>query len=520
MPTIAYVNFWPTSNEVQDTWFQEFFKATLVPVHQTPDILICSCFGPLKAIQNTKAKYKIFFTGEHLERYPPYNNLSLLKQHVDLILGFQPTCLEEKILRFPLWLLYFPFYNAEKPNLLTYLEEQYHKETTREPVAACIARHDRDGTRTFLCNEVSQYLPVRCPGVFNNNCPDIGPSTKDKLTFLQTVKYNICPENTKAKGYCTEKVFQAFEAGCIPIYSAYEYPEPSLLHPDAVYSVKDKVDASFVEKKKVNTLFTPNAPFILDHFYTTLHRSVKKTSETIYGISYASRQFQARQPIITKQAKTSSFFHNFHCWTENDIPSEFKTKFAPVWNDSTRGGGWWIWKPFIVHETLKKMKEGDILFYLDSGCTITANEQSKKRFQDYIHMVKNHWSGFLRFSLEHLEKDYTNSHMRSVLKTKYNLSEEQLETYSKSPQIHATVFVIRKNKFTELFFEECLRIIEEDPLLLNETYTLPDEKHRHDQSLLSMLYKVKNVDCILKDETWFPTGFQTKYPFYATRHKT
>jgi hypothetical protein len=514
MPTLAFLNFWPQNNEIQDNWFLHFFQATPVQPHQNPDILLCSVFGQIQTIQTIKAKFKIFFTGEHLERYPPYNNLALLKKHVDLILGFEPTRLEQKQLRFPLWLIYFPFYSVKEPNLLTHLQEQYETKNSKQNVAACIARHDRDGMRTYLCNSVRESIPVLCPGKFQNNCQEIGPTTKDKLAFLQTVKFNICPENTKAKGYCTEKVFQALEAGCIPIYAAYEYPEPSLLHPETVCFVKDKFDASILEREKAKTLFTPNAPYILEHMYETLRRSVLRIPEQVFGISYASRQFAAREPIITKQGNQCPFFHQFRCWTEKDISDEFKTKFAPIWNDSTRGGGWWIWKPHIVLETLKRMKEGDILVYLDGGCSINVTEQSKQRFQEYVYAVKNHWSGFLRFALEHPEKDYTNTHMRSYMKSRYGVTDDN------SPQLHATVFIIRKNTFTVSFFEECMKIIEEDPLLLNETYTLPHEKHRHDQSLLSMLYKVKNVDCIWKDETWFETGFQKQYPFWATRHRS
>jgi hypothetical protein len=518
MPTLSFLNFWPQNNEIQDIWFLHFFQATKVLPHQNPDILICSVFGSYSAIQQTKANFKIFFTGEHLDRYPPYNNLTLLKTHVDLIIGFHPTQLEQKQLRFPLWLLYFPFYSIKEPNLLTYLQEQYQRNLPKQNVAACIARHDRDGIRSYLCDSVRQYIPVLCPGKFQNNCKQIGPYTKDKLTFLQTVKFNICPENTKAKGYCTEKVFQALEAGCIPIYSGYEYPEPSLLHPDAVCFVQT-FDKSILERKKTQTIFTANAPFILEHMYTTLRRSVLRFSEQIYGISYASRQFQTRETIITNQGKKCPFFQHFHCWTEKDISDDFKIKFAPIWNDSTRGGGWWIWKPYIVYETLKTMNDGDILVYLDGGCTINVTEQSKQRFQEYVYAVKNHWSGFLRFALEHQEKKYTNKHMCSYMKSRYNLTDKQLTTYIESPQLVGGIFILCKNTFTLSFFEECLKIIEDDPFLLNEKYTLPNEKHRHDQSLLSMLYKVKNVDCILKDETWSDKGFQKQYPFWATRHR-
>ncbi|EOY5111711.1 glycosyltransferase family 10 [Campylobacter lari] len=39
-----------------------------------------------------------------------------------------------------------------------------------------------------------------------------------KRKWLQDYKFNICFENSSAPGYTSEKLFQAFSAGCIPIY--------------------------------------------------------------------------------------------------------------------------------------------------------------------------------------------------------------------------------------------------------------------------------------------------------------
>ena len=45
------------------------------------------------------------------------------------------------------------------------------------------------------------------------------------------------------------------------------------------------------------------------------------------------------------------------------------------------------------------MKENDILVYIDAGCSLNITDKSKKRFYEYIEMVNNHWTGFLRFRL-------------------------------------------------------------------------------------------------------------------------
>ena len=83
--------------------------------------------------------------------------------------------------------------------------------------------------------------------------------------------------------------------------------------------------------------------------------------------------------------------------------------------------------------------------------------------------------------------------------------------------------VIRKNKFTTQFFQNMIDIINDDNKLFNNTYGYP---HRHDQSIMSMLYKCMNGNLLLEDETWFGnkggfnTHFSNQFPFWATRSIT
>lgn len=45
----------------------------------------------------------------------------------------------------------------------------------------------------------------------------------DKIAILKNYKFSICYENTKnINGYITEKIFDAFQAGCVPVYLGAE----------------------------------------------------------------------------------------------------------------------------------------------------------------------------------------------------------------------------------------------------------------------------------------------------------
>ena len=50
---------------------------------------------------------------------------------------------------------------------------------------------------------------------------------------------------------------------------------------------------------------------------------------------------------------------------KHNISKDFYNKHKHIL-DLSRGGGYWLWKPYIILETLKHINEGDLVFYLDS----------------------------------------------------------------------------------------------------------------------------------------------------------
>ena len=126
MITIAYINFWEQPHD--EMWMSKFIsnnidEVKIVKYNENPDILFASVDGNINNVVNSIAKCKIFFYGENLNRYPPYNNDTLLQNTFDLIIGFKYTNLEKKQIRFPLWLMYYDYYNCNsKDNIITYIE--------------------------------------------------------------------------------------------------------------------------------------------------------------------------------------------------------------------------------------------------------------------------------------------------------------------------------------------------------------------------------------------------------------
>lgn len=257
----------------------------------------------------------------------------------------------------------------------------------------------------------------------------------------------------------------------------------------------------------------------------------------IYGISYASRHFNDRYNIITNLANQCGLFDTFKCFREQDIDNSFKEKYKEIWNIS-KGGGYWIWKPYIISKMLEQMKDNDILVYVDSGCHINITPESTKRFNDYINMINNSNTGLLRFQLTHQEKNFTNRKTSEYFKNKFNIDDDSMNTYLKTFQILATVIILRKNDYTINFFNQVLEILDDDMNLFTDKYNNShnsnntshnniNENHRHDQSIMSLLYKHSKGDLLIDDETWFGghqgdfnTTLSYKYPFWATRSRS
>jgi hypothetical protein len=290
MITIAYINYWTDPHN--DNYFTKFIEENIGPVkkvkaHESPDILIASCMGNINDVKKINAKCKLFYYGENLDRYPPYNNDKLLYDTFDLIVGFKKTDLTKKQIRFPLWLMYYHYYKYnEYDNILTYIQNKYNKNIKKQKdIFGCIiARHDRGGQRTIIYNELSKYGNIKSPGTFKNNEKPIGAKHYDKINYISRGIYNICPENSVYEGYFTEKIFQAFEGGTIPLYWATDFPEINIINKNK-YCFCNINNKESLEKSIRNVcnnpnqyiegeLFTKNAGKQIQLFYSTLSENI------------------------------------------------------------------------------------------------------------------------------------------------------------------------------------------------------------------------------------------------------
>ena len=86
--------------------------------------------------------------------------------------------------------------------------------------------------------ELSKYKKVDMGGKYNNNINEI---VKNKIEFLSSYKFSISMENSEAAGYTSEKIYQSFISGTIPIYFG-NYMIDEYFNPNSFILIRSEKD--------------------------------------------------------------------------------------------------------------------------------------------------------------------------------------------------------------------------------------------------------------------------------------
>ena len=217
---------------------------------------------------------------------------------------------------------------------------------------------------------------------------------------------------------------------------------------------------------------------------------------------------------ICNEAKNFCNFSSISDYGPENLDAEFKEKFKHILSQS-KGGGYWIWKPYIIYKKLQEIKEGEYLLYMDAGCTF--NNSGFPRFREYISMLESSDTPLLSFHLDNLlERYYTNDKVFEYFKIPEN------SKIKNTSHIMSTVHFIKNNKYTKKVIKKWLDVLYQDSNLFTDYYKCNREDfrdNRHDQSIFSVIRKLEG-SIVLKDETYFLNfrGSESlKYPLWATR---
>ena len=189
------------------------------------------------------------------------------------------------------------------------------------------------------------------------------------------------------------------------------------------------------------------------------------------------------------------YFNSIIIYNENDLDNYILNIIKNIINNyGICGFGFWIWKPYLILKELSKMKNNDILFYIDSHFFINQEDIIEDIIKDLKKTNKPIFSGNNCKS-----DDYYWTTTKLVKKVEsyfnYNFSEAEL----KKEHNDAGLLFIRKNKFTINFFKQMF-----DFMLNNIEYISNEhnndidnnkgfKENRHDQSLFNLMIKYYKI---------------------------
>lgn len=234
----------------------------------------------------------------------------------------------------------------------------------------------------------------------------------------------------------------------------------------------------------------------------------------IHLITYGDIKWLRAKRRLVREAKTTGWFDTITAYGPEDLDDEFKTKFANILNQS-RGGGYWIWKTFIIKKRLAEIDDGDILIYLDSGCSI--NPEGNGRFDEYMDMLNN--TDSISFQITLPEKHWTT---REIF-NHFNISTDS--EICNTGQYQGGIRLMKKTQNTINITNLEWQTLHNNPLLFTDHYSSCQESYfrenRHDQSIYSVIMKMHN-SFSLPDENNLITikDKKLKYPFWVLCKRT
>jgi hypothetical protein len=185
------------------------------------------------------------------------------------------------------------------------------------------------------------------------------------------------------------------------------------------------------------------------------------------------------QKFATKMAKARGNFDKLIAYSEKDINREFYNENKHIL-ECEIGGGYWLWKPYLICKTLDQMEYGDYLFYSDSGAFFLKNVDI---LIDELDTSNQDIMGFEGMCIEY---QFT----KQELFENMDCNNEEMKNSNK---INASFFLVKKTEFSVIFFEEVLNYSTNE---INITDDIVDSKqpkdflkHTHDESIFSLLYK-------------------------------
>ena len=234
-------------------------------------------------------------------------------------------------------------------------------------------------------------------------------------------------------------------------------------------------------------------------------------------LTFTDSRMKAARERICKQAKALNFYSEVIAASERSLDRPFRRRYQAILNSQHKGYGYYIWKPQIVKQVLASLQEGDLLHWLDAGSHL--NPTGLWRLEEYFQLAQSAPLGFLGFENKAPNGPLLYDGRPLPDNSEYLLTKGDLLDWfnvrhrpeiSRSQQIGATTFIVRKCKESVAFVDEWNQVFADRLHLIDDSPSIaPNEAgficHRRDQSILSILAKLHQVQTVSVFECWYPS---------------
>lgn len=227
---------------------------------------------------------------------------------------------------------------------------------------------------------------------------------------------------------------------------------------------------------------------------------------SIYLLNYVSKGW----PSAKNNNNWARFFLKpkmIFSYTEQILNREFPEFCAKNRQllDQPRGGGYWVWKPFLIFNVLTKLPQGAYLIYYDSGISLKY-----RIWSDCSSFIQ--WMELNEFSFMpgiRIPEFGANRNWCKFEAYRNQIPVEQLDNFLSESQFQATFSIWRNDAKSMLFLKQWIDLCENniliDDFIADQSCEHPDFiEHRHDQALLSLLCFQKNIASINEKDEVIP----------------
>ena len=204
-------------------------------------------------------------------------------------------------------------------------------------------------------------------------------------------------------------------------------------------------------------------------------------------LTYSDTNYSQLQKTLSENAILSRAFNNVISKTREDLQkTEFYHKHKEIL-DQSRGGGYWLWKPFFILQQLCTMQPNDILMYVDCGDVLQDLDSLRK---------------FLKTKMENLDVLLTKGAFKNSLYTKrdcFVLMGCDNKAYWDEIQMEAGILVFKNTMQSKEILNKWIQYCSNPKISTDVENTCEEPNlegfidHRHDQSVLTNLSIMYNL---------------------------